>query len=335
MICLPSQQLFHQVVTNISMVYFYILFILIIISYLTGFFDAYKNINFSYSTENSNSLIEFLTKYKTKTKNYSNPPENYTSYSNNIPSGNIFKDKVRFAYEFPLIKSERALFDCYLYPAEISNYVDLFGLSNMLIVKNKNGFRLKDSNTFDELSIKMNQNCWYFNSFLDFGVDYKKLVTNYVSFTYPISKVIYNKLAYLGQDSYLNRVQAALNFVQFLPYGLPDFDTKEWYYFGVSTPPESFILGYSDCDSKSIFFASILARLIPLDNIILIECTVNSTNESENGNHMMVAIAGLEIRGEMISCDDKEFILIETTTPIEIGTVAWSSFKLNKIIKLS
>jgi hypothetical protein len=141
-------------------------------------------------------------------------------------------------------------------------------------------------------------------------------------------------LSSLGQDSYFNRVQAALNFVQFLPYGLPEFDTKEWSYFGISTPPESFILGYSDCDSKSIFFASILAELIPIEHVILINCTVNSANESSTGEHMMVAVSGLEIPGEMIDCDGKKYLLIESTTPIGIGKFGWTSFKLNSIIKL-
>jgi hypothetical protein len=138
-----------------------------------------------------------------------------------------------------------------------------------------------------------------------------------------------------NQDNYFNRVQASLNFVQFLPYGLPEFDTDEWYYFGISTPPESFILGYSDCDSKSVFFASILSQLIPIENIILVTCTVNSGNEASNGEHMMVAVSDLGIEGESLTFKDKKYLLLETTRPMLIGQFDWTSFKANSIVNLN
>jgi hypothetical protein len=314
------------------MVYIYVIFILIVISYMTGFFVSYKKIDLNYNIENSNSIIEFLTKYKSKTKIYSRPPGNYTSYNSCLPIGKIMDDKVQFKYEFPLVHSKKAVFDCYLFPADISSQVDLFGLDHSLIIKNENGFTLNANLTINEFSTKMNQYCWYFNSANDWGVDYKKLIYSYGTFTKPISQLIYNELNTNNEDSYFNRVQAALNFVQFLPYGLPEFDSNEWYYFGISTPPESFILGYSDCDSKSIFFAAILSELIPLENIILINCTVNSGNESSNGEHMMVAVSDLGIPGQSINFNNKSYLLLETTTPIAIGQFDWSSFKTNEII---
>ena len=64
------------------MVYFYIIFIALIISYMSGFFDNYKRQNMNYNTDNSTIIIEFLTKHKTKTKIYSNPPGNYSSFNN-------------------------------------------------------------------------------------------------------------------------------------------------------------------------------------------------------------------------------------------------------------
>lgn len=317
------------------MVYFYIIFIALIISYMSGFFDNYKSQNMNYNTDNSNIIIEFLTKHKTKTKVYSNPPGNYSSFNTSIPIGKIINDKVQFRYEFPLVNSRKSVYDCFLYPAETSSQVDLFGLNSNLIIKTETGFSLNTAISTDEFSSKMNQNGWYFNSPTDYGVDYKKLVLNYTSFTKPISRLIYDELIANGEDNYFNRVQAALNFVQFLPYGLPEFDSNDWYYFGISTPPESFILGYSDCDSKSIFFASILAELIPIDNIILINCTVNSGNEASNGAHMMVAVADLGIPGESINFNSKSYLLLETTTPIAIGQFEWTSFVANSIYNLN
>jgi hypothetical protein len=168
-----------------------------------------------------------------------------------------------------------------------------------------------------------------------FGVDYKKIVYSYIPFTKPISKLIFDQLTELCEDNYFNRVQAALNFVQFLPYGLPEFDTADWYYFGIATPPESFILGYSDCDSKSIFFAAILSELIPLENIILIHCTVNSSNVASSGEHMMVAVSELQILGETVAHNDKNYLLLETTTPIAIGQFHWTSFRSNYVVNLA
>ena len=317
------------------MIFFYLIFIIILILYLSGFFENYQKVDLAYTKNNAEEIIDFLTKYKEKTKIYSNAPKNFASFNYQKPIGNILVDKVQLSYSFPLVKSHKVIFDCFLYPADVSSQVDLFGLSNSLIVKNKDGFNLKDGIHEDEFSVKMNQYCCFFNSVSDFGIDYKKLVFSYTSFSKNISKFIYNELVSIGQDNYFNRVQAALNFVQFLPYGLPEFDTNEWYYFGISTPPESFVLGYSDCDSKSIFFASILAQLIPIENIVLVSCTVNSGNESSNGEHMMVAISDLGIDGECINFNDKRYLLLETTSPIVIGQFDWSSFKANAIINLN
>ncbi|WP_395802468.1 hypothetical protein [Daejeonella sp.] len=317
------------------MIFFYLSLIVFLIFYLSGFFENYQNVDLGYSNKNSKTIIEFLTKHKSKTKIYSNAPQNYASFNNQKPIGKMLPDKVQFSYSFPLVKSHKVVFDCFLHPADVSSQVDLFGLSNSLIIKNKDGFKLRDGIHSDEFSLKMNQYCCFFKSFSDFGIDYKKLVFTYTSFTDKVSKFIYKELVSISQDNYFNRVQAALNFVQFLPYGLPEFDTNEWYYFGISTPPESFVLGYSDCDSKSIFFASILSQLIPAENIVLVSCTVNSGNESSNGEHMMAAVSDLGIEGESINFNGKKYLLLETTTPILIGQFDWTSFKANSIINLN
>jgi len=317
------------------MVYIYFIFIFFLVCYLSGFFENYQNVNLDYSIKDSESIIEFLTKDKSKSKLYSNAPQNYASFNNKKPFGKLLSDKVQFHYSFPLVNDRRVVFDCFLYPAEVSSQVDLFGLSNSLIIKNEKGFKLREGIHQGEFSQKMNQYCCYFNSFSDFGIDYKKLVFTYSEFTDKISRFIYKELVSINQDNYFNRVQAALNFVQFLPYGLPEFDTEDWYYFGISTPPESFILGYSDCDSKSIFFASILSHLIPTENILLVTCTVNSSNEASNGQHMMVAISDLGIEGESLTFKGKKYLLLETTSPIIIGQFDWTSFKTNSIINLN
>jgi hypothetical protein len=138
-----------------------------------------------------------------------------------------------------------------------------------------------------------------------------------------------------GDDSYLNRVQAALNFVQFIPYGRPDLDATGWYYHEIGVPPEVFIMGYGDCDSKSVFFASIIMNLIPVENIVLVECLVKSSNDNTNGAHMMVAVSDLGISGEFVNFNNMDYLLLETTQPIAIGQFDWTSFEATKIISLN
>jgi hypothetical protein len=99
-------------------------------------------------------------------------------------------------------------------------------------------------------------------------------------------------------------------------------------------PPETFILGYGDCDSKSIFYASILANLIPLENILLIGCLVKSQNEKTNGAHMMTAISNLGLSGESVNYNQQDYLLIETTQPIEIGQSGWESITIETIYNL-
>lgn len=316
------------------MVYLYILFFIFIIIYLVNDFGQLRNSPVNYALTENNSIIEFLTKHKLKNKNYKQQPGNYCTYNRYFPSGKIIDDKVQMRYEFPLIKSNRAVYDTFLYPEIISKEVDKFGLETNLIIKGNDGFNLNPDVKSNELKIKMNTDGWYYNSNTDYGVDYKYLVNTYSTFSKSIAVQIYNELLNINEDSYFNRIQAALNFVQFLPYGLPEFDTPNWYYFGIATPPESLILGYSDCDSKSVLFASILCHLIPIENIILVNCSVNSSNESENGEHMMVAVSNMGINGQMIVYNNKSYLLLEITSPIEIGKFNWDTFKSKEIISL-
>ncbi len=308
------------------------IFILIVIAYLSGFFNQYKKPVLSYNTGNM-TLIEFLTQHKTKGKEYNRIPKGFSSYNKDL-SGRIVNDKAYFRYEYPLIKKLSGVFETTLVPTEISKQVDYYGLQNRLIIKSEAGYTLNTNNTASDFSLNMNKDGWYFNSFEDFGVDYKYLVNKYADFTIRISEQIQKDLLKNDSDSYFNRVQAALNFVQFIPYGRPEFDTNDWYYHEIGVPPESFILGYGDCDSKSIFFASILSNLIPRENVVLVRCLVKSENDRTNGAHMMAAVSDIGIEGEIVNLGTKTYLLLETTAPVEIGEFNWESFKATDIIGL-
>jgi len=176
---------------------------------------------------------------------------------------------------------------------------------------------------------------WYYNNTSDWGVDYARLVSQHLNFTESIAFAIYNELIKNGKDTYHNRVQAALNFIQFIPYGLPQFDTHQWYYHELSIPAESFILGYADCDSKSVFFASILCHLVPSDNIILVACTVKSQSDKTSGAHMMAAVSGLNLAGENVFFNNKNYLLLETTTPCIMGKSDWETLVVNQIFTVT
>lgn len=315
---------------------FYIiaLFIFLCITYLSGFFDSYIKLDKSYKIDNDLSLIEFLTQHKTKTKNYRRIPEGFSSYNKSLV-GKKINEKAIFRYEYPLVHNQTGVCEITLYPNDVSQQVDFYGLQNYLIEKTGNGYSLNTSNSESEFVRNMNKDGWYFNSFSDAGVDYKYLVLKYAEFSNLIAQQIFSDLAKNGNDSYFNRVQAALNFVQFIPYGCPNLDTNDWYYHELGVPPETLILGYGDCDSKSVFFASILVNLIPIQNIVLVTCLVKSQNDKTNGAHMMAAVSNLGISGESVIFENNEYLLLEITQPTVIGAFDWNSFKATSIIGLT
>jgi hypothetical protein len=126
-----------------------------------------------------------------------------------------------------------------------------------------------------------------------------------------------------------------LNFVQFIPYGQPNFDHQDFSYFGVSLPPESLVLNYSDCDSKSLLFATILSHLIDEKNIVLVLCNVTS-KEDKPERHMMVGVKGLGISGgRTVVFNRSDFLLLETTQPSAIGSWDWKTFDLESVIPMT
>jgi hypothetical protein len=314
--------------------YLLLLFIIISIAYLSDFFYYYSKGDFSYNQVNNLSLIEFLTKDKTKSKNYGRYPEGFSQYNKKL-TGRLIDDKAEFRYEYPLIDGNSGIYESTLVPTDISKQVDYYGLKDHLIEKSENGFRLKPEIDTATYFKHMNVDGWYFENYTNFGVNYRELAYRYSSFTQPIAHKIYSDLCVLGKDSYINRVQATLNFVQFIPYGRPDYDAPGWYYHELAVPPECFIMGYGDCDTKSLFFASILLHLIPPENIVLVNCEVESSATSGSGNHTMAAVSNLELYNENIIFENKKYVLVETTIPCRIGAANWKSFETKEIIGMA
>lgn len=247
--------------------------------YLSANRNYKKNKKFDFDEESSNSLIEFLTQHKTVEKNYSNSPEQFTPHGYWRVKGEITGDVAVLNYTFPLINKIEHEFVTTLEPEVVSSVVSKF---------------VHDGPSFP---------------------DYKKVVLQSQELGAEIADSILKVLELKNSDTYYNRVQATLNFVQYIPYGIPNFDQGNYRYGELSIPYESLILSYADCDSKSVLFASILMNMIDKKNIVLIVC-----NMSGNTGHMVVGVSGLNSGGgEEVEYNNKNFLVLETTRPMELG----------------
>lgn len=310
----------------------YFLFIVLIIFYLlVG--DSFTIISQTHKNSD-NEIILFLTQHTQRVeKDYTIPPEGLSKSRYNVKGTIINNSYASMQYPFPLIMGKVSNFKTSLKPHNVSALVDEFGVNSPYVSRTNDGIKYvipeNDPNEFDKFKTELSAGSWHIDEYGTLSVDYKKIIQNHQGFCVEISNHILKELKDLQADSYFNRVQAVLNFVQHIPYGQPTFDKNNFNYLGLALPPESFVLNYSDCDSKSIFFASILSNLIQSSNIVLVECFTTE-------NHMMVAVKGLNIHtGEHVECDSDNFLLLETTTPCVIGNWHWDNFELKKIVKLA
>jgi hypothetical protein len=291
------------------------------------------NSGFSIVNEVKNpELISFLTKdVKRVQKDYSKSPDKYSGSRYNVSGKVIDNTHAELEYLHPLVSGKISKFSANLHPKPFSEVVDVFGVNSNYILKTADSVRLQIPQhlSISQLNQELEEGCWYIHSLEKFGVNYKKLVFHNQSFCNIFSEHIVNELQKHNADTYFNRVQATLNFVQHIPYGLPDFDKNNFNYFGLATPPESFALNYADCDSKSVFFASILINLIDSENIVLVSCQVPE-------HHMMVAVRGLNIvNGQSLEAFGENYLLMETTKPCVIGEWPWPSFQCDEVIQLT
>ena len=276
----------------------------------------YVNSNFSLSAfsnmikvDDNLIIIEHLTKYSTKAKNYRKPPENFKSHGYKI-KGKIVGEDVSMKYVFPLINTTESTFTVQLNSRNVSTTVSSYGTSLKCFgPADKDSYELK-SKSVEFLKREMNKDGFYFDSPYNFGIDYNHVIEISKDLSSQIAYFIVQELQSKSRDNYLNRVKATLNFVQFIPYGVPDFDHEDDTYFGLAIPHESIGLSYSDCDSKSVFFGGILHHLIPPENIILVSCN------TEGGAHMIVGVSDLPFNGQKVFYAGKNYLLLETTTPI-------------------
>jgi hypothetical protein len=258
-------------------------------------------------------VIEHLTKYATKQKNYRREPKNFQSFGY-LVFGKVVGEDAFFEYTFPLVDSHESLFRIKLNASNVSSTVNQFGCKTTCFARSGESEYAVQTNDLDFLHSNMNKDGFYFYGFekRGYGINHNHIIDISKELTSRIAAFIVDELTKKQKDNYENRVRSALHFVQFLPYGVPDFDHADDCYFELALPHESFVLSYSDCDSKSTLFAGILHHLIDPENIILVGCVI------DGGGHMITGVSGLYYPGQYYSFQDKKYLLIETTTPIPL-----------------
>ena len=288
-------------------IYFYIIILLLTVLVLNSNFSFGSNLSTSVSEKNL-MIVEHLTQHITRKKNYRKPPVNYAS-NGYLINGEIVGDAAYLEYKFPLIDSSESIFKIKLFSQNTSSIISQYGIGTDIVESNGGQIRIVAN---DEAYFKrnMNKDGFYFNSLEDFGIDYNHVIKISHELGNPIAMFIKNELEKKGKDSYENRVRAALNFVQFIPYGIPEFDHENDVYWGLALPHESLAISYSDCDSKSVLLATILVNLLRPENIILVGCHMK-----DMGAHMIAGVAGFNYPGEYHHYSGKDFLLLETTTP--------------------
>jgi hypothetical protein len=288
-----------------SEIYIYLILFILAVAFLNSGLSFHK---VSPITPAQNlSVVEHLTKFSNKPKNYRNTPEGFKSYGYSV-RGTIQGEEATLEYQFPFIDSKNVSFSINLHAQNVSSIVDQFGAHHSCCAADQGGYQLMSA---DEQFLKkhFNKDGIYFRNPVDWGVDYNHLINISAELCTKIAHSIVFELQRKNLDNYINRVRAALNFVQYIPYGVPDFDAGEYTYFDFALPHESIAISYSDCDSKSTLFAAILKQMIAAQNIILVICKI------DEGGHMITGVSDLPFAGQKIAYNGKEYLLLETTIP--------------------
>ncbi|MCE2711726.1 MAG: hypothetical protein LW688_04205 [Cryomorphaceae bacterium] len=297
-----------------SETYIYLIILLIALFWVNGGLFGFVQRDNAVLSDENHLLIEYLAKHSTKPKNYRRTPGEFRNNGYTV-SGRVEGEKANLSYTFPLLNGSEAKYTVSFIPQEFSSKVSAFGVHNSCFGPvDEKSYQLKSTDP-NYLQLHMNKDGFYFNNANDFGIDYNYIISLSQDVGCDIATFIVEQLQQQGYDSYVNRVQAALNFVQFIPYGQPEFDHGNYGYFGFSLPHESMAISYADCDSKSALFACILKQMIKSQNIVLVLCEFKNENL---GMHMIVGVSDLPFPGQTIRHQAKNYLLLETTIPIAI-----------------
>jgi ribosomal protein S17E len=161
-------------------------------------------------------IIEKLTTYSTKPKNYRNTPKGYATFGY-VVQGNINNELATFEYKFPFIDNRNVTFKAEIHAKNMSSTVSGFGAHNSYFATVNDYGRLQ-SKDHSFLLQNMNKDGFFYRSTksYDYGVNYNEIIAQSKDLTLEIARFIKNELA--GNYTYENCIAAALNFVQYIPY---------------------------------------------------------------------------------------------------------------------
>lgn len=117
--------------------------------------------------------------------------------------------------------------------------------------------------------------------------------------------------------------QIVLSFMQDIPYGIPPDDINGRRTLGLLTPPQTFLEGWGDCDTKSLLLAAILANDPSIEVILVLV-----------PQHMFIGISGVpKPYQKFLTYHGKRFILGEAAGPgrFPLGQLGKNYSTINRI----
>ncbi len=99
-------------------------------------------------------------------------------------------------------------------------------------------------------------------------VDYSSVVRKFT----PIMLITAKELLTLGQNNQFNLqglIHLVMSYVQYIRYEIPPFAIGNRYIYGVWSPVETIVRGAGDCDTKAIFFSSVVNNYKGIKTIIV------------------------------------------------------------------
>lgn len=288
----------NDIILEYLFLFILLIFLITTYSYFVGVTYVFNNlikseeveIDSHYQADNIHVLnLNYLSGNSELYNNHEYTIANYENFGRNIINqryGNI----VSANYSFPLFGFKTAEFRSEFNPLDISEKLTI----------------LRSENYDDENYIL-------------------KITELYSDIGEDIAYLIIEELNNERIDNYKNRIISALNFVQYIPYGVQK--NESFKKSKINLPHETLILNYGDNNSKSILFTCIIKNLINPDNVAII--TYDNVN---NERKYIPAVSGLNKNGIFIEHNNKKFYPLETKKPIDIHDKHFEHINVKQII---
>jgi len=155
--------------------------------------------------------------------------------------------------------------------------------------------------------------------------DFNTMIGHYMEFTAPLYSMLEETSRGKGSQA---RIETLLKFIQDIPYGIPPDSVDGKSIGGVLPPPLAFQMGWGDCDTKAIIFASILSHDPNAELVFLFV-----------PNHVLLAVESIPRPfQEYIDYQGKRFVIAEPVGPArhDFGHTGKDRYnRFNDVIKIN